>query len=101
MRDAGLLSSALARPQHAAAYAPASIPELGALYALAIIKNHPFVDGNKRIGAVLLETFLELNGYTLAADDDEVLAMILGAASGDLSDERFIRWVDSKSATST
>ena len=94
IRDGGLLSSALARPQHAAAYADRpDVTELAALYALGIIKNHPFVDGNKRVGAVLLETFLELHGYELAATDAELLSAILGIASGEMPESEFIMWL--------
>jgi death-on-curing protein len=58
VRDPGLLDSALPRPQNAAAYGDADVPTLASLYALGIIRNHPFVGGNRRVGTVLLETFL-------------------------------------------
>lgn len=93
IRDAGLLSSALARPRNAAAYAEPDIPELAALYALGIIRNHPFIDGNKRVGAVLLETFLELNEYKLRATDKELLGAIVSVAAGDMSEHAFTDWV--------
>ncbi len=93
IRDEGLLSSALARPRNAAAYADPDIPALASLYALGIIKNHPFIDGNKRVGAVLLELFLGENGYVLGASDDDLLHAILGAASGTLSETAFTAWV--------
>ena len=97
VRDEGLLASALARPRNAAAYADPGIPELASLYALGIIKNHPFIDGNKRVGAVLLELFLEENRYELRASDDELLEAVLGAASGALSEKKFTAWVKQKS----
>lgn len=100
LRDAGLLTSALARPRHARAYSGAEVAELAALYALGIIKNHPFMDGNKRVGAVLLETFLELNGYFLIATDEELLRAILRIASGEIDEETFIKWVHEKTAAS-
>jgi death on curing protein len=93
IRDAGLLASALARPLNAAAYEEPDVARLASLYALGIIRNHPFVDGNKRVGTVLLETFLELNGYTLEAADEELLAVILTVAAHEISDEDFIVWV--------
>lgn len=93
VRDLGLLLSALARPQNAALYAEPDIPELAALYALSIIQNHPFVDGNKRVGAVLLDGFLELNDLNLQVSDPELVTTILGVAAGSLSEERFIEWV--------
>ncbi len=93
VRDPGLLASALNRPRNAAAYSDADAAELAALYALGVIKGHPFVDGNKRVGVVLLELFLELNGYDLAASDEETLAMILAVAAGETSSERLINWI--------
>jgi death on curing protein len=93
VRDLGLLESALARPQNAAAYSDVDVADLAALYALGVIKNHPFVDGNKRVGTVLLETFLELHEHELAAGDDDLLAMILSLAAGEVSDANFTTWV--------
>lgn len=58
IRDIGLLDSALARPRNRAGYGTPDLAELGALYALAIARNHPFVDGNKRTAYVALEFFL-------------------------------------------
>ncbi len=63
------------------------------MHAIAVVRNHPFVDGNKRVGLVLLELFLELNGYQLAADDAECAAVIWSLASGDLNDEDMVSWV--------
>jgi death-on-curing protein len=63
------------------------------MHALGVIENHPFFDGNKRVGAVLLELFLEDNGYELDASDAEMLAAIMPAAAGETSEETFISWV--------
>ncbi len=93
LRDRGLLVSALDRPKNSAQYSGADIFTLAALYAIGIIRNHPFVDGNKRVGAVLLDVFLELHGITLTATDGELVEAILGVASGALSDEAFTAWV--------
>ena len=93
LRDRGLLVSALERPKNSAQYSGADVPELAALYAIGIIRNHPFVDGNKRVGAVLLDVFLELHHVELTATDDELVEAILGVASGTLSDEAFTTWV--------
>ncbi|MBC5801055.1 MAG: type II toxin-antitoxin system death-on-curing family toxin [Candidatus Eremiobacteraeota bacterium] len=93
VRDRGLLASSLARPQNAAAYSALDVPHAAALYALGIIKNHPLVDGNKRVGAVLLETFLQLHGYELIVTDGQLLAAILGLAAGETDDEAFVCWV--------
>jgi death-on-curing protein len=93
VRDHGLLASALVRSQNAAAYSKTDIAGLAALYALGVIRNHPFIDGNKRVGMVLLETFLELHNHKLAASDDDLLATIRAVAAGEMSDEDFSAWV--------
>jgi len=93
IRDLGLLSSALAKPRNRAAHAAPDVPELAALYALGVIKNHPFIDGNKRVGTVLLELFLEDNGYELTVTDEDLLHAITAAAAGDMPEEQFIAWV--------
>ncbi len=93
VRDPGLLASTLARPLNAAAYGKPDVPELAALYALGVIKNHPFVDGNKRVGTVLLEVFLEDHKSVLTASDEELLATILAVASGKTQEKEFIAWV--------
>ena len=93
IRDTSLLESALARPQNAASYSRAEVPELAALYALGIIKNHPFVDGNKRVGAVLLETFLMLHGYELTTQDAALLQTVTALAAGEIDQESFKTWV--------
>src|SRR3546814_13224751 len=72
VRDAGLLESAMARPQNLAAYHEPDAAELAAAYAYGIARNHPFVDGNKRTAAVVSETFLVLNGYVLTATHAEL-----------------------------
>ena len=93
LRDAGLLESALARPLNRAGYGDPDSAELAALYALGIVRNHPFVDGNKRTGYVMLETFLELNGALFAASDADAAIAMLKLAAGDTTDEDFTDWV--------
>ena len=93
IRDLGLLESAIASPLNHAGYGGADVAELGALYALAIARNHPFVDGNKRTAFVALETFLLLNGLELTASDAEATVMMLDMAAGTISDATFIEWV--------
>jgi death-on-curing protein len=93
IRDIGLLESAIARPLNRAGYGKADLAELGALYALAIARNHPFVDGNKRTAFVALETFLVLNELQLTAGDAEATVMMLDMAAGTVSEAMFIEWV--------
>ena len=103
VRDAALLESALARPQHADAYAerPLDVPRLAAIYALAISRNHPFVDGNKRVALAILESFLELNGYMLSAGDVECVRVMWALAAGELTDDEFIAWVENMAVPKT
>jgi len=93
IRDIGLLESAIARPLNRAGYGKGDLAELGAFYALAIARNHPFVDGNKRTAFVALETFLVLNGLELTAGDAEATVMMLDMAAGTVSEAMFIEWV--------
>jgi death-on-curing protein len=92
LRDAGLLESALARPQHAAAYGDPDAAALAAAYAFGIIRNHPFVDGNKRTGFVVGATFLLLNELDLAASEQEVVEHFWRLAEGSLSEEELAAW---------
>lgn len=95
LRDAGLPESALARPLNHASYAEPDIAEFAALYALGIVRNHPFVDGNKRTGYVTLETFLELNGAMFPVNDEDAVISMLNLAASDTTDDEFIDWVHS------
>ena len=100
VRDAGMLESAMARPQNLAVYGPSTSlrtgePDAAALagaYAFGIARNHPFVDGNKRTAAVVSETFLVLNGYALTATDAELVVAFLALAAGELSEEEMADW---------
>ncbi len=93
VRDEGLLDSALARPLNRAGYGEPDIAELGALYGIAIARNHPFVDGNKRTAYVALESFLLLNGCRFPVSDAEAVVVMLAMASGEIDDAEFIDWV--------
>lgn len=93
VRDMALLTSALGRPQHRAAYESPDAATLAASYAFAIARNHPFVDGNKRTALVALEVFLELNGFELHASDEECVLTMLALASGDLEEDALAHWI--------
>jgi len=95
VRDDGLLDSALARPLNLAGYGEPDIAELAALYALAIARNHPFIDGNKRTAFGALVTFLGLNGVEFDPTEAEAAVAVLAMASGELSDSEFTAWVKS------
>ena len=93
IRDEGLLESALARPVNAHAYGVEDVCDLAALYAAGIIRNHPFVDGNKRTGFILSELFLNLNGMVLDASNESVIASILMLAGGEWTDREYAAWL--------
>ena len=95
VRDEGLLESALARPQQLLAYGdPApDLADLAAALAYGLARNHPFLDGNKRTAAVACETFLELNGATLEANDLELYPVYLDLAEGKLGELDFAAWL--------
>lgn len=93
MRDLGLLESALARPQHQHVYEQADLTALAAAYAYGIARNHPFVDGNKRTAAVVMELFLMLNGVTVTATDAEIVVTFQALAAGELAEEDLTTWI--------
>ena len=94
VRDEGLLSSALARPQNLAAYGEPSVHELAASLTYGLAKNDPFIDGNKRTAFLCAYTFLGLNGFELDADEAEAAAIMIDLAAGAVSEEDFARWLD-------
>ncbi|TFZ06014.1 type II toxin-antitoxin system death-on-curing family toxin [Ramlibacter henchirensis] len=93
IRDAGLLDSALARPQNTAAYKSPDAADLAAAYAYGLSRNHPFMDGNKRTGFVALELFLQLNGHELQATDTDCVLAMLTVAAGDITEAQLADWV--------
>ncbi len=93
VRDHGLLESALARPVNLAAYEKPDAPALAASYAVALAKNHPFVDGNKRTAFVAMELFLELNGFTLNASDVDCVVTMLAVAGGEMTEAELADWI--------
>lgn len=97
IRDTKLLDSALNRAKHAYAYREVDIFDLAAAYAYRLAKNHPFVDGNKRIALVVSRMFLKRNGHDIAASQQEKYEAYYKLASGDLSESEFGDWLRSKS----
>jgi death-on-curing protein len=93
VRDAGALDSAMARPVNLARHGEPDAAALAAAYAFGIARNHPFVDGNKRTAAVVGETFLVLNGYSLGASDAELVVAIVALAAGELSEDELADWI--------
>ncbi len=93
IRDAGLLESALARAENLAAYGNPDVAALAAAYGFGIIRNHPFVDGNKRAALVSTELFLALNGFDLVVGDVECVLTIISLAAGELDEAAFASWL--------
>ena len=87
LRDEGLLESGLDRPKNLSRYVAPDIAALAASYAFALARNHPFIDGNKRVSFVVTELFLDLNGFELTLDDAAAVATWLALASGELGEE--------------
>jgi death on curing protein len=92
LRDEGLLDSALARPENLAAYGHPDAAALAAAYAFGMVRNHPFVDGNKRTGFVAAAGFLLLNGFDLEAPEQEVVRTFWRLAEGSLSEIELAAW---------
>lgn len=86
MRDPGLLESPLGRPLQKEAYGEPDICDLAAAYLFGIVKNHPFVDGNKRTGFAAADLFLYFNGSTVEASSEEVIQLVLMVAAGEIDE---------------
>jgi death-on-curing protein len=94
IRDENVLESALARPRQKWPYDNATdVPTLAAAYAFGFVKDHPYRDGNKRIGFLAMVTFLGVNGYSFSATDAEVVTEILALADGSVSEEAMADWI--------
>ena len=93
VRDVGLLDSALARPRNQALYGQPDVCELAAAYAFGLVRNHPFVDGNKRSAFVAAELFLALNGQRLTASDADCVLEMLKLAASEIDEQVFAAWL--------
>jgi len=96
IRDEGLLESALAQPKASfdGKYVHETIFEMTAAYGFHICKNHPFVDGNKRMALVAIYTFLYVNGYRLKADKKSLYAVVMDLARGKIEKEELTMFVE-------
>jgi death-on-curing protein len=98
LRDQGLLKSALARPQQHLAYAHSpNVISMASLYTAGIVRNHPFIDGNKRTGFVVGVLFLELNGFKFTADEEGATQAVLGLAAGTIEEDAYASWLQANS----
>lgn len=94
VRDASLLDSALGRPHQLYHYGQPNIFDLAANYAHGIVKNHPFLDGNKRAGFMAAYAFLGINGLRLVASETEAVTHTLALAAGELDADQFAAWLE-------
>lgn len=98
LRDRGLLQSALARPRQHHAYATfAGVVKMAGLYTTGIVRNHPFVDGNKRTGFVVGVLFLELNGFAFTASEEDATQAVLDLAANRLDETAYAAWLKANS----
>jgi death-on-curing protein len=98
LRDEGLLLSALARAENIYAYEPdADLFRLAAAYCAGVVKNHPFIDGNKRTGILSAVVFLGLNGIAADFDEAMIVTMVYGLAAGEISEDALSAWFRSLS----
>ncbi len=95
IRDEAALDSAIGQPEMSFGGQDLypNLTDKAAALAYSLIQNHPFVDGNKRVGHAAMEVMLTLNGYEIEADVDEQEALILSVASSELSRETFMQWL--------
>ena len=97
VRDENLLESALARPKQLFTYGKAGMADLAAAYAAEIVKNHPFLDGNKRTGFMLGAGFLERNGFEFSATQVDAVIRTLALAAGEISEAVYAEWLKANS----
>jgi death-on-curing protein len=97
IRDEGLLDSALGKPENLFAHSKPTIFDLAASYGFGLVKNHPFIDGNKRTGFITAVTFLELNGYHFQATEADAAVRTLALAAGEMSETKYAAWLKENS----
>lgn len=93
IRDEGLLESALARPQQFWAYSDPDLCDLAAGYAQGVVRNHPFVDGNKRAGFMAAFIFLMRNGQRPSPSESETVVMTRALAASEIDESEYAAWL--------
>ncbi|WP_394270485.1 type II toxin-antitoxin system death-on-curing family toxin [Qipengyuania sp.] len=92
VRDMGALESALGRPVNQWHYGNTDMARFAAAYAFGLVRNHPFVDGNKRSAWIAARLFLSLNGEHLTFDRGDAIRTVLAAAAGELTEDELADW---------
>ena len=102
LRDPGLLESALAQPKMTVGgkYAHKTLFDKAAAYGFHVCKNHPFIDGNKRVAFVLMDVFLQQNGWEIRAAEEDAYTIIVALASGKLTKAQLATWLKEHSIKS-
>ena len=97
VRDEHLLESALAKPRQLFAYGKPNMADMAAAYAAGIVKNHPFLDGNKRTGFMMGAGFLERNGFEFYAAEVDAVLRTLALAAGKMTERAYADWLKANS----
>jgi len=97
VRDDNMLESALAKPRQLFAYGKPTLAEMAAAYAAGVVKNHPFLDGNKRTGFMLGAAFLERNGHEFFATEVDATLKTLALAAGEMDERKYAAWLTANS----
>ena len=95
--DANLLESALAKPRQLFPCGKPTLADLAASYVFGVVKNHPFIDGNKRTGFMLGAGFLERNGHRFTAGEADAALQMLALAAGELTEAELAAWLTANS----
>ena len=98
VRDTGLLDSALGRPENKFTYESPTLFQLAAAYAYGIVKNHPFIDGNKRTGFMAAVMFLERNECRFGAGEADAVIRTLALAAGEMTEGEYAVWLAGNSS---
>ncbi len=98
VRDVALLESALSRPINLHAYGTADLCQLAASYAFGLVRNHPFIDGNKRTAFLAAYIFLNLNGLELVASELDATTAVLRLAASEIDEDGFASWLRANTA---
>ena len=100
IRDENLLSASLARPRHLFVYGQPTLFDVAAAYGYGLAKNHPFIDGNKRVAFAVMATFLEVNGCSLDVPEMDVVVMMERLATDQESQNAIAKWLEANVVTS-
>ncbi len=100
VRDHNLLESALAQPKMTIGgrFVHKTLFEKAAAYGYHVCRNHPFIDGNKRVALILMDIFLQKNGWEIVADEEEAYATMMDLAAGRLTKAHLASWIKAHSA---